>query len=103
MPTAAETFYKQDYLDLNDDVAKHAIYGKDPVKHWEAHGKFEIKDGLYNRRWNKQVPDRQPKPPTVFLDGSSKPEEPVKKSITKVVSHFSDGTTKTVNANGTVE
>lgn len=97
MATAAETFYSQDYLDLNPDVAASS-YKTNPKRHWDDHGVREIVDGVYGRRWNKQVPDRQSKPPIVFLTGSSSPiVEPVKKAIKSVTITFSDGTTQTTD------
>lgn len=105
MATACETFYDQDYLDLNPDVASNGSYGKNPRKHWADHGSKEIKNGIYNRQFNHQCKTPVRVAPTVFLAGSSTPvivdpEEPevpaTAKEVEKVVIYYKDGTTQEV-------
>lgn len=111
MATACETFYDQDYLDLNPDVAKHATFGKDPRKHWNDYGRKEIKDGVFTRKFNKQCTTPVRVAPTVFLTGASTaapitppvippiepPVTPDSKIVTKIIIHYTDGTTQEVD------
>src|SRR5687768_11039513 len=97
MATPCQTFYDQDYLDLNPDVAQAKMKPRD---HWRNHGRKEKDaEGNFKRRFNKQCTTPQSVEPVEFLAGNSpvisEPPPPAK-SIQRVVITFSDGTSETV-------